>query len=126
MVGDENQPKQTEEVSAYILSDNMATLRNATEFLGMTEQQALNQAVWLWTMFASQGWIGKKVSIVTEEVMPPRTLSRRKQAVLRFLNRIGVQVTRRRTREWTLSLVLSGTSPEELTEDALRKLQQED
>lgn len=122
---DEN-PKQTEEVSVRIASDNMVTLRNAAVLLNMTEQQALNQAVWLWIVFASQGWIGKKVSIVAEEAMPPKNLSPRKQAILRLLHRIGIQVTRRRTREYTLPLVLSGTSSEKLTEEALRKLRQED
>src|SRR5688572_12603214 len=104
----------------------MEKLRNAAELLGLTEQQALNQAVWLWTVIAGQGWIGKEVSIITEESLPPKILSRRKQAMIRFLDRIGIQITSVRTREYTLPLVLFGASSEELTEEMLRKLRQED
>lgn len=123
---DENQSKRTEEVSVRIVSDNMETLRNTATLLGFTEQQALNQAVWLWTVLASQGWVGRKVSITTTETLPNKKPSPRKQAMIRLLGRIGIEVTSVRTCEWTLPLELFGTSSEELTEETLRKLRQED
>lgn len=119
MESDDRKPDYTVPISVHVFSRPLRNLEEAAELHRITRVDAFNQAVSLWTLIASRGWIGKTFAVTMEEEASYKDLSGWKRLLARL---IPVSVVQRST----IHITLPGDSIDIIVEEALERLRDQE